>query len=154
MPEEGSDWPTLTLSVVYDDLPDLIEVQARVVFGDWSGISGAFINPDSLCERARRLLAWSLRPSSEFAIEAGADTGMGWLHLRWYMIDRAAHLACHVQIAMRKESDRPEGVRRLSLEFHTQPLLVERFARQLVSVATSLTGEAVLAGSGYWSRVP
>ena len=45
-----------------------------------------------------------------------------------------------------KDSDRPEGVRRLALEFPTELGLVERFARELASVAESLIGEAVLPG--------
>lgn len=138
--------PRLTLRVVYEDLPDLIELEAQVVAGDWSGITRAYTDPVSLGEEARGLLACTTRLREEFALEAGADTGIGWLSLRWYTIDRAGHLACYVQIATAAGSNRPESLRRLSLEFLTEPALVERFARQLISVAETLTGEAVLAG--------
>jgi hypothetical protein len=138
--------PSVTLRVVYDDLPDLIEVEARVVADDWSGVTRAYTAPVSLGEEARGLLAWAERPREEFALEAGADTGIGWLSLRWYAIDRAGHLACHVRIATRAETSRPESVRRLCLEFSTEPSQVERFARQLASLAESLAGEAVLIG--------
>jgi hypothetical protein len=146
MADDETRSPTMTLRVVYEHRPDLIEVEARVAAAGWSGITRAYTGRVSLCEEARGLSAWTARPRDVFALEAGADTGVGWLSLRWYTIDRAGHLACHVQIATTAESSRPEGVRRLSLEFLTEPALVERFARQLISVAESLTGEAVLAG--------
>ena len=146
MADDESCSPILTLRVVYEDLPDLIEVEARIVADDWSGITRAYTGPVSLAEEARALLTWSARPCEEFVLEAGADTGIGWLHLRWYTTDRAGHIACHVQIAMEEETGRPEGVRRLALEFLTEPGLIERFAIQLAALAESLTGEAVLTG--------
>jgi hypothetical protein len=137
--------PALTLRVVYDD-SHLIEVKVRVVAGDWSGTTRAYTTPGSLGDGARDLLAWSARPHEPFALEAGSDTGIGWVSLRWRTIDRSGHLVCHVRFATAEESDRPEGVRRLALQFPTELGLVERFARQLMSIAESLTGEAVLDG--------
>ena len=138
--------PRLTLRVVYEDLPDLIEVEARFAAGDWSGITRAYTGQVSLAEEARGLLAWTERPREEFALEAGSDNGIGWLSLRWYTIDRAGHLACHIRVATTAEGSRPESVRRLSLEFRTEPALVELFARQLIALAESLDGEATLTG--------
>jgi hypothetical protein len=146
MPDEDLRSPSLVLRVVYEDLPDLIQVEARVAADGWSGIAWAYTSPHSLGEEARGLLGWTKQLSGEFALEAGADTGIGWLSLRWYAIDRAGHLACHVRMATSGDSSRPEGVRRLSLEFRTEPSMVERFARQLASLAESLTGEAELTG--------
>jgi hypothetical protein len=137
--------PSLTLRIVYEDL-DLIQIEARGAADGWSGIDWAYTSAQSLGEEAYGLLKWAQRLHGEFALEAGADTGIGWLSLRWYTIDRAGHLACHVQIATSEDGRRPENVRRLSLEFRTEPSLVERFARQLAALAESLTGEAVLAG--------
>jgi hypothetical protein len=137
--------PTLTIRVVYEDLPDLIEVEARIVFGDWSAVTRAYTGPSSLAKDARGLLAWSQRPVGEFSLEAGADTGIGWAHLRWYPIDRAGHLACHVRLATQAIRDRPEVVRRLALEVPVEAFSVERFARQLLAVSETLTGEAVLS---------
>ena len=45
--------PSLTLRVVYEDLPDLIEVEARVVAAGWSGVTRAYTGPPSLVEEAR-----------------------------------------------------------------------------------------------------
>jgi hypothetical protein len=139
--------PSLTVRVVYEDLPDLIEIEARVVSGDWSGITRAYTSPSSLVEMARGLLAWTERPREEFTLDAGTDTGIGWSQLRWYPIDRAGHLACHVTFATPETGDRPETVWRLSLEIRTETAAVERFARQLIAVAETRTGEAVLAGA-------
>ncbi len=145
MADDESRSPVLTLRVVYDD-PHLIEVEVRVVAGDWSGTTRAYTTPGLLGEGARGLLAWATRPHVPFSLEAGTDTGIGWVSRRWYTINRSGHLACHVRMATADESRRPEGVRRLALEFPTELGLAERFARQLMSVAESFAGEAVLAG--------
>ena len=146
MPDDELRSPSLILRVVYEDLPDLIEVEARVAAQGWSGTAWAYISPHLLAEEARDLLKWTERLLGEFALEAGADTGIGWLSLRWYTIDRAGHLACHIRIATSETGCRPEGVRRLNLEFRTEPALVERFARQLIALAESLDREAILTG--------
>jgi hypothetical protein len=82
---------------------------------------------------------------ASITLDAGADTGIGWFQLRCYAVDRAGHLVCHVNLATRAIGDRPEGVWRLSLEIPTEMTSVERFARQLIAVAETLTGEAALA---------
>ena len=79
-----------------------------------------------------------------FALEVGSDTGSSWFLMRWYTIDWAGHLACHVQFATRNETRRPEGVNRLSLEFLTEPAMVEQFAHELISLSRSYTGEAAI----------
>ena len=139
--------PSVTVRVVYEDLPDLIEIEARVLSGDWSGITCAYTSPCALVEEARGLLAWTACPREEFALDAGADTGIGWFQLRCYAVDRAGHLACHVNLATSAIGDRPEEVWRLSLEIPTETASVERFARQLIAVAETLTGEATLTGT-------
>jgi hypothetical protein len=139
--------PSVTVRVVYEDLPDLIQIEARVVSGDWSGITYAYTSPSSLVEDARRLLAWTDSPIDDFILDAGADTGIGWFQLRCYAVDRAGHLACHVNLATPAIGDRPEQVWRLSLEILTETASVERLARQLIAVAETRTGEAKLAGA-------
>lgn len=134
----------LRLHLVYKDLPDLIEIEVRVVVGEWSGVAQAYTGPSSLAEEARGLLAWSRHPVGEFALDAGADTGIGWICLRWYTVDLAGHLACHAQLVTSPARDRPESARRLALEFPIEAFALEQFAQQLVAVAESLSGEAVL----------
>lgn len=146
MSDDESRLPRLTLRVVYEDLPDLIQVEARFVAGEWSGVTWAYTSPASLAEEARGLVAWTGRLREEFILEAGSETETGWLSLRWYPVDRAGHLACHVRFAT-KEGRRPESVRRLSYEFDTEPALVERFARQLIALAEFRNGEASLSGA-------
>jgi hypothetical protein len=38
----------LQLRVVYEDLPDMIELEARVRYGEWSALSRAYASPDFL----------------------------------------------------------------------------------------------------------
>jgi hypothetical protein len=139
--------PNISIRVVWVDLPDLVELETRVTYGTWSGVARAYTVPDILRDAACKLAEWSRRPTIEFTLEAGADTGIGWLCLRWHPIDRAFHIVCHVQMATsRVTSARPQSVWRLSLEIRTEAGLVERFARHLASVAETLNGEAVLEG--------
>jgi hypothetical protein len=92
-------------------------------------------------------LGWTACARDEFTLDAGADTGIGWIQLRWYPVDRAGHLACHVKLATGAIGGRPEEVRRLSLEMPTEMASVERFARQLIALAETLAGEAVMLGA-------
>jgi hypothetical protein len=62
MGDDGPRLPAVTVRVVYQDLPDLIEIEARVVSVDWSGITCAYTSPSALVEGARGLLVWSERP--------------------------------------------------------------------------------------------
>src|SRR5262245_50203906 len=139
--------PRLTLRVVYHDLPDLVEIEVRVQMRDWSGRARAYTAPGLLRENANSLAEWSYHPVSEFVTEAGADTGIGWVRLRWFCADRAGHLVCHVQVATGYyTSGRPDSGSRFSLEISTEAGLVERFAKQVVAVLEKLDGEAVLEG--------
>jgi len=40
----------LQLRVTYDDLPDLIELTVRVIYGEWSALSTAYTSPSFLSE--------------------------------------------------------------------------------------------------------
>ena len=139
--------PRLAIRVVYHDLPDLIEIEARVTVGEWCGVARSYTGPENMRKNADALAEWTKRPRSEFTFESGADTGIGWLSLRFYPIDQAGHLVCHVRLATDGSGyTRPEAVRRLALEIATEPGLVEHFARHLASLAETLEGEAVLIG--------
>jgi hypothetical protein len=138
--------PYIAIRVVYEDMPDLIQIEARVTLDDWSGVARSYTGSQLLRESAGKLATWCQRPVSDFLLQSGADTGIGWLCLRWYPVDKAGHLMCHIQLASSSGESRPEAVRRLSLEMPTEPGLVENFARQLASLAQTLKGEAVLMG--------
>jgi hypothetical protein len=134
------------MRVVHHDLPDLIEVQTAVKLAEWSGVARAYASPNALHEQTVALETWCSRPEGEIALELGADTGIGGTILRFYVVDMAGHVACHVRLAAGGLSSggRPEQVSRLAIEIATEPGLIERFARELRIVISSLKGEAVL----------
>src|SRR6186997_1300594 len=90
--------PSVMIRVVYEDLPDLIEIETRVEIRAWRAIANSYTSPINLANNARNLAAWSLQPVGEFSFESGADTGIGWLLLRFYSIDKSGHLVCHVTL--------------------------------------------------------
>ncbi len=55
--------PALSLRVVYKDIPDLIELEARVVTGGWSGVARAYTGPGSLVEVSTRPLGLGGTPA-------------------------------------------------------------------------------------------
>jgi hypothetical protein len=125
--------PYLAVTVVYQDLPDLIEIEVRVDAGEWRGVGRAYTGPSRLFEQATCLESWSHLPESEFVLEAGVDTGL--LRLRWYPVDAAGHLACQVELmSCDHMSNRVTDPWRLSIVIFTEPGLVERFARHLASI--------------------
>ena len=137
----------LTTRIVYLDLPGMIEVETRVVVGDWRGVARVYASPSSLEESARSLEMWSRQPKGRAELEAGADNGIGWMRLQFYPVDLAGHLVCHVQLTKRSRTLAPsEELHRLSLEFRTEPALVERYARRLEAITHTLGEDAVLLG--------
>jgi hypothetical protein len=138
----------LKLRVIYRDPPDLLELEVLVQCRGWAARSTVYASPHGFFEDAERLLAWARNPLDPFPVEAGADTGIGWLKLVFYTIDRAGHVACALTLATGKTSERSraEETWRMSIELRTEPALIENFARACRTLAQSLDGEAELIG--------
>jgi hypothetical protein len=138
----------LQLRVVYRDPPDLMELEVVVEYRGWSACSAVYASPHGFADDCDRLLEWSRAPSDPIIIEAGADTGIGWLKLAFYTIDRAGHVACSVTLATDQHSSgaRPADIWRMAIEIRTELGLVENFARACRTLAKQLDGEAVLIG--------
>jgi hypothetical protein len=145
MDVESSYAPSLFVSVVYDDPPDLVELETHIRAGDWSGKATAYASTTSLREQSIALSEWTYNPMGERRIEAGSDNGIGWLVLRFYSIDIAGHVVCQVMLAASSaDAINPPHVPRLSVEVRTELGLVERFARQLARLAKNYRGQAAL----------
>jgi hypothetical protein len=145
MDVESSYASSLVVSVVYDDPPDLVELETYVRAGDWNGKATAYASTSSLRDESIALSQWTHNPVGEACIEAGSDTGIGWLVLRFYSLDLAGHAACQVAIVANSSTARnSERVARLSVEVKTELGLVEKFARQLARLAETYQGQAVL----------
>lgn len=139
--------PKLTMRIVYEDLPDMVEIETRVEVGAWAGVARAYASPQGMREEARTLKAWCAHPAGTVQLEAGADTGIGWIRLRFYAVDLVGHLMCHIQMATSGSfGGRAEQVARLSLEMPTEPGLVETFAGYLEAIVETVGEEAVLLG--------
>lgn len=138
--------PKLTMRIVYEDLPSMVEIETRVEVGEWTGVARAYASPDSIREEARALMAWCNHPDGTMQLVAGADTGIGWAKLRFYTVDWAGHVMCHVQLATQGIDRRAEEIARMSVEMPTEPGLVERFAAHLETIIETVGEEAVLLG--------
>ena len=138
----------IVLRVVYEDPPDLIELGTSVRCGDWSAYAKAYTGPTAFAERAQRLLAWVSSPTKSISVEAGADTGIGWMVLKFYTIDRAGHVCCAVTLATGEQPSnaRPESTWSFGVEMKTELGLVERFARECIALSTDFSQEARLQG--------
>ena len=141
------DW-SLELRVVYQDLPDMIELETRVRAGEWSARSRAYTSPDFLAGDAERLIAWAHNPQGHFRLEAGANTGIGWLVLDFYTIDSAGHARCAVTLARGEtpRDARPAETWRFAIELKTEPGLIERFGQECAALGRDYSGIARLSG--------
>lgn len=139
---------SLELRVVYEDLPDMIELETYVLYGGWSARSRAYAAPDFLTTHAELLVAWARDPKGIFRLDAGADTGIGWLVLDFYTIDAAGHARCAVTLATRDASlgARPAETWRFSIEMKTELGLIERFGRECLSLGRDHSIVARLSG--------
>jgi hypothetical protein len=145
MEEQDIYSPSITIRVIYQDPPDLLELETCVVSRHWRGRATAYTSVTALSNDAASLAAWVREPKNELKIEAGADTGIGWLVLRFHTSDLAGHVTCQVSLATSSTGPADE-VARLTFSMPTEPGLVERFARHLLSLSETLGGVAVLDG--------
>ena len=135
----------IRLRVVYDDLPDLIDLGVLVRCGDWSANSTAYTGPADFARQARSLLEWCASPAEPITIGTGADTGVGWMMLKFYPVDLVGHLCCAITLATRETaSHRPESTWRFAVEMPTELGSVERFARHCIAITEDFTREALL----------
>ena len=138
--------PSLELRIVYRDLPDLIELEASVRTARWRGVVTAYVFPISLRTNAVDLVAWSRDPRCDFEINAGIPNASGMLALSFVPRDQAGHLECGISIVTSPMGHRDSDRWRLALTIHTEPGLVERFAKQLIALCDGAIDEAVLEG--------
>ena len=135
----------LQLCVVSEDL-HLIELRIRVVHGEWSAVSGVYVSSSFLTESGEAILRWAQSPNGPLNIEAGADTGIGWMVLKFYTIDRAGHTRCAIELATTPwlVGPRPAETSRFAIELPTELGLIERFARECVELGRDFKREARL----------
>lgn len=128
----------LELCVVYEDLPDLIELGVRVRSSEWSAASTAYTSPSFLADSGKAILEWVKAPQNRLRIEAGANTGIGWMVLEFYTVDRACHARCAVTLATGYGSrdSWPEETSRFAIELPTEIGLIERFARECIGLGS------------------
>jgi hypothetical protein len=137
----------LELRVVYVDLPDLIELGVRVYHGEWSAVSTLYTSASFLREDTASILQWSQTPGGPLRIETGTDTGSGWLVLEFFTVGRAGHARCAIELAPMTIGPTWNLRRwRFAIVLPTELGLVERFARECVSLGQDFKGEARLIG--------
>ena len=138
----------LQLRVIYEDMPDLIELGVRVVHGEWSAVATAYTSPSFFIEKGQTLLRWVEAPNEPLRIEAGADTGIGWMLLQFYVIDNAGHARCAITLATKTRTNepRPAETSRFAIEFPTELGLIERFARECTAISDNFKRQARLVG--------
>ena len=143
--------PTISVTMIYEDAPDLLEIETRVHSYSWQGVARAYAATELLRQQAVALDTWCKHLTGEAVIEAGADTGIGWTLLRFYRADAAGHVLCHVTLATGGvvANHRPEQVWRLSLEVPTEVGLVEQFAQALQLAIGSVGSTALLQSAAH-----
>jgi hypothetical protein len=136
--------PAVKIRVIYEDLPDLIELETELLAGNWTGVATSYASPADLAEACSELASWTRQPSAECRIEAGGDSGIGYLSLVFYTVNLSLNAACYASIAAADHTGRKDRVSRLSIELQTELGLVERFARQLSLLAEHTQKVAIL----------
>ena len=140
--------PSISIAVIYEDAPDIIEIEARVSSYSWNGMARAYAATEMFRQQAAALQAWCKHLSGEAVIEAGADTGVGWVMLRFSRDEAPDRVLCRVTLATGgvTSDHRPDEVWRLTLEVPTEITLVEQFAQSLQSAIATVGTTATLQG--------
>jgi hypothetical protein len=144
--DEGESYlPSLTIRIIYEDLPDLIELKAIVKSADWQGSATAYASTAKLGEAAAGLVAWSRDPVGEYKVEAGENPPIRWISLTFIPRDGIGHLECRIALVNERPGCRDESWR-MSTTMRTEPGLVERFAQQLQWLSSGRLSEVTLEG--------
>ena len=135
----------LQFRVIYED-EHLLEISVRVLHGEWSALSTAYTSLSFFTENGNALLRWVEAPDQPLRIKAGADTGIGWMVLEFYTINRAGHVRCAITLASKTRTNgpRPAETSRFSIELPTELGLVERFGRECIALGANHKREARL----------
>ncbi len=140
---ESDNQPGLSLGVIwYDD--DIIELECRVVYRGFSGVSTCYTIPENMIAFADSLDSLAQTADGHATFDAGLEDGSKRIALRAYTIDLAGHLAIHVAMATDGYDRRPEEVWRIELEMKTESWPMSKFAQQLRSVVDAREGVAFL----------
>lgn len=107
----------------------------------------AYTVPQDIAAFAAALQRFVDGSAASADFEAGADTGIGLIGLRFYRVDRSGHIACHVRLVSGDMANehRPEQVSRLAVEVGSETWAVVQFAWQLAEVARVESGRATIA---------
>ena len=135
----------VSVEVIYVD-EHLMQLEAVAGVGCWRGSSRAYTVPKDISTFAKALHHFvNGGPPAGFV--AGEDNGIGLIQLRFYHIDRAKHIACHIRLATGglNTDHRVEEVSQLAIEVRAEAWAVDQFAGQLKILAHECTGRAVLA---------
>jgi hypothetical protein len=135
----------ISIEVAYVD-EHLVQLEAIVGAGDWSGRALAYTVPHDIGEFAAALDRFAAGNGRAAEFVAGAENGIGLIALRFYRIDRAGHIACHVRLASGEVPTyhRPEQVFHLAVEVGAEAWAVGAFARELEELAEEQAGRASL----------
>jgi hypothetical protein len=140
--------PTVNISVIYEDPPDLVEIEARASSFSWNGVARAFAATEVCHQQAVVLESWCQNPHGEAIVEAGADSGLGWVLLKFLPTETPGKVLCRVTLATGGivHDKQTDEVWRLSLEVPSETRLVEQFARELQSAIRNPGTSAILQG--------
>ncbi len=132
------------ICVVYQDLPDLIELAVEMRHGGWSAIGSIYAPPTLVTQHAQLLVRWSYNPQGWARLESTPSRVCGGLLMEFGTVDSLLHVRCNFQLESR--SLRPGLPWRVSVEIPTELGLVERFGKELRALGENLSGEAQLEG--------
>ena len=134
----------VTFRVVYEDLPDMIELAIDMCHSGWSASAAIYVSPALLANDAAQLIEWSRNPIEPLHFGSGIHPGSGGFVMQFRIVDAAQHVRCLFQLATR-ELNR-HAAWQVVIEIPTELGLVERFGQECIALGQTLRGESRLTG--------
>jgi hypothetical protein len=140
----------LKLEVVWKD-DEMFQLEITASNGHFSGTTKVYEQRHPLYEFAHSLVGYpKTKHDSILCYEAGQKDCYAYFSMRFYMIDDAGHLGVQVTL----ESNVPTAYRieekdKLTLEILTEPGLLDRFVKSLLTLVENEDGQAILEGILY-----
>jgi hypothetical protein len=137
----------LKLEVVWKD-NEMFQLGITASNGQFSGTTKVYEQRHPLYKFAYSLVGFpKTKNDSILFYEAGQKDGCEYFSMRFYTIDDMGHLG--VQVTLERDVPtmyRIEEKDKLTLEILTEPGLLDRFVRSLLTLAANEKGQAILEG--------
>ncbi|MCA0234438.1 MAG: hypothetical protein LCH91_28540 [Bacteroidetes bacterium] len=136
----------LELKVVWKD-DDMFELKVLASNGRYTGTTEVYDTSDSLGNFAKSLIGFPTVDIKTLKHEAGQKDNYSYFAMAFYCIDNSGHIGVQIELEENVATNyRKEEKDKIKLEIIVVPRGIDKFQKELLQLATTQNGVAILYG--------